>query len=287
VRAPTRALVLAGGGVGGIAWELGLITGLHRGGIDVTRPDLILGTSAGSTVGAQIASGTSLDDLGAVQLAEETREISVDLDVEAFRATMADLVADAPDRATALARIGRMALGADTVPEPVRRAVIAARLPVHEWPAPGPASGPQTRLAVTVVDTASGAFSLLDRDSGVGLVDAVAASCAVPGVWPPVTIGDRRYVDGGVRSITNADQAAGHDRVLVAVPVPVEGPVADQLDTELGRLDGAATMVVAVDEASVAAIGPNPLDPSRRPLAYRAGLAQGEAAAAGVKAFWD
>lgn len=278
--------MLAGGGVGGIAWELGLIAGLHAGGADVTRPDLILGTSAGSTVGAQIATGVPLVDLEAMQLAAETSEIAVHLDVETFRARVADLVAGAPDRQTALTRLGRMALEAETVAEPVRREVIAARLPVAEWPPPRPPGGPGTRLAVTAVDALSGELWVIDRDAGVGLVDAVAASCAVPGVWPPVTIGGRRYVDGGMRSITNADLAGGHDRVLVAVPTPVEGPVADQLDAELASLDGAATIVVAVDTASTDAIGPNPLDPSRRPLAYRAGRAQGEAAAARVTDFW-
>jgi NTE family protein len=283
---PTRALVLAGGGVGGIAWELGLVAGLHAGGADVTRPDLIVGTSAGSAVGTQIATGVPLADLAAMQLSDDTAELSVDLDVEAYRARVADLVAGAPDRATALARLGRMALEADTVAEPVRREVIAARLPVQDWPPAGTPDRPRPRLALTAIDALTGELWVIDRDAGVPLVDAVAASCAVPGVWPPVTIGDRRCIDGGMRSYTNADLAGGHDRVLVAVPTPVEGPVADQLDAELASLDGAATMVVAVDTASIDAIGPNALDASRRPLAYRAGKAQGEAAADRVRAFW-
>ena len=277
--AETRALVLAGGGVAGIAWELGLIIGLGRQGVDVTNPDLIVGTSAGSTVGAQIASGVPLAELEAAQLSEVTREIAVDLDVEAFRATLAELVADAPDPQTARARVGSMALEAKTVPEEVRRQAIEARLPVHEWPA--------QPLVVTAIDAATGELSLLDRDSGVSLVDAVAASCAVPGVWPPVTIEGRRYIDGGARSLANADLAAGHDRVLVVVPMALEGPYRDDLDAELVILaETGKTRVIAADDASLAAIGPNPLDPSRRPDAYRAGVAQGEAAASDVAEFW-
>jgi NTE family protein len=277
--AETRALVLAGGGVAGIAWELGLIIGLGRQGVDVTNPDLIVGTSAGSTVGAQIASGVPLAELEAAQLSEVTREIAVDLDVEAFRATLAELVADAPDPQTARARVGSMALEAKTVPEEVRRQAIEARLPVHEWPA--------QPLVVAAIDAATGELSLLDRDSGVSLVDAVAASCAVPGVWPPVTIEGRRYIDGGARSLANADLAAGHDRVLVVVPMALEGPYRDDLDAELVILaETGKTRVIAADDASLAAIGPNPLDPSRRPDAYRAGVAQGEAAASDVAEFW-
>ena len=275
----TRALVLAGGGVTGIAWELGLVIGLSRQDVDVTAADLILGTSAGSTVGAQIASGVPLTELQAAQLADETSEITVDLDVDEFRARLAELVADAPDPQAARARVGRMALEAKTVPEAVRRRAIEARLPVHEWPA--------QRLVVTAVDAATGELALLDRDAGVPLVDAVAASCAVPGVWPPVTIDGRRYVDGGARSLANADLAAGHDRVLVVVPMALEGPYREQLDAELAILaETGKTRVIAADDASLAAIGPNPLDPSRRAAAYRAGSAQGEAAAAGVAEFW-
>jgi predicted acylesterase/phospholipase RssA len=59
----------------------------------------------------------------------------------------------------------------------------------------------------------------MDRASGVALVDAVAASCAVPGIWPPVTIAERRYMDGGVRSTTNADLARGSDRILILNPI--------------------------------------------------------------------
>ncbi|KOG91505.1 patatin, partial [Streptomyces varsoviensis] len=72
-----------------------------------------------------------------------------------------------------------------------RRAVVERRLLSHEWPA--------RRLLVTAVDAATGEFTAFDAASGVGIVDAVAASCAVPGVWPPVTIGAKRYIDGGVR----------------------------------------------------------------------------------------
>ncbi|MCH7719085.1 MAG: patatin-like phospholipase family protein, partial [Chloroflexi bacterium] len=65
----TRALVLGGGGPVGIAWEAGIIKGLLDGGVDATEADLIVGTSAGSVVGTQIASGRSPQDLLAAQAA--------------------------------------------------------------------------------------------------------------------------------------------------------------------------------------------------------------------------
>ena len=78
--------------------------------------------------------------------------------------------------------------------------MIAQRLPSHGWP--------DQVLRVTAIDIATGELVVFDGDSGVDLVDAVAASCAVPGAWPPVTIGDRRYMDGGVGSTINLDFAA-------------------------------------------------------------------------------
>lgn len=64
----TRALVLSGGSVAGVAWELGIITGLYENGVDVRNADIIIGTSAGALVGAQITSGTDLESLFASQL---------------------------------------------------------------------------------------------------------------------------------------------------------------------------------------------------------------------------
>jgi Patatin-like phospholipase len=86
-----RALVLGGGGVAGVAWELGILTGFYDRGMDVRDADLFIGTSAGSVVGAQITSGTDLESLFASQLTplEQTKERKVEFDpmqmMEAFR----------------------------------------------------------------------------------------------------------------------------------------------------------------------------------------------------------
>ena len=276
---PTRALVLAGGGVTGIAWLLGVVAGLAEADVDVSHADLVVGTSAGAAAGAQITSGTPLGDLVARQLDPESKEIAAPLDVEVWRQTVADLVAGAPDANEARARVGRWALGVDTVPEAVRREVIEARLPVHEWPEQG--------LVIIVVDAESGEWQALDRASGVPLVDAVAASCAVPGVWPPVSFGGRRFVDGGVRSMTSADVAGDHDRVLVLVPVALADEQRAQLEAELATLAAeTTTLVVEADEEAVAAFGPNPLDPAARAGAVKAGQRQAAGLVETVRAFW-
>ena len=189
-----RGLVLAGGGLAGIAWETGVLTGIADEAPEAARAllaaDVLVGTSAGSTVAAQISSGTGLDALFDRQTAAEHRELTPAASVDDITALFLAAVSQPGTKAQQLQRICAVALDTPTVPEAVRRDVIAQRLPSHRWPA--------RILRITAVDTETGELVVFDRGSGVQLVDAVAASCAVPGVWPPVTIGDRRYIDGGV-----------------------------------------------------------------------------------------
>jgi NTE family protein len=270
-----EALVLGGGGVAGIAWITGLLLGLGEAGQDVTRAEVIVGTSAGSTVAAQLGSGVGLKELYARQLRSElqTAEIMVEMDLESWVAQLT-AVAQTADTLVEMRRaVGRFALQAVTVSEADRRAVIASRLPSHEWPS--------RTLKIVAVDAESGQPRVFDQASGVSLVDAVAASCAVPGVWPPATIDERRYIDGGVRSGANADLAAGASRVLVIVPLgtaerfptdtPLDGAVAGL------RAAGAEVATVAPDDRSKQAIGVNPLDPATRTPAAEAGRRQGTA----------
>ena len=129
-----RALVLAGGGVAGIAWELGVLRGIHEADAGLARrvidADLIIGTSAGSAVAAQITSGVPLDDLYAAQLSEESAEIEVELDMDELLARFAAAVAGVTDQQEMQRAIGGLALDTPTVPEPERLAAVAARLPV-------------------------------------------------------------------------------------------------------------------------------------------------------------
>jgi NTE family protein len=278
----TYALVLGGGGVTGIAWETGLLRGLRDAGLDLTGADLILGTSAGSVVGTQVATGVSLDHLYQTQVAsasgphEKPPDLGPLLEFFASRARE-DGSAPPQTRPTpqVLAWIGGQARAASTkMSEASRVKVIKGRLPVHEWP--------ERRLLITAIDTADGSLVVWERDSGVPLPLAVASSCAVPWVYPPVTIKGRRYMDGGVRSTTNADLAAGHDAVLIVAPAAGLGSAV--LDDEVAQLRaaGARVAVIAPDPPAMEAIGPNPLDPARRATAAAAGLAQAAAAAAAL-----
>lgn len=279
----TRALVLGGGGAAGVAWELGMLLGLYEAGVDVRNADLIIGTSAGSVVGAQISSGVDLESLFAAQLTAEQPQMRT---VPSDPARLGEVFRQAWERAGSdlkamRARIGAYALTAPTVSEAERRAYIAAQIPVQSWP--------QRRLLIVAVDTADGEEYIVDRESGVALVDAVAASCAVPGIRPPVTIGGRRYMDGGMRSATNADLARGYGRILILNPLGananfVGGPAEEAKALER---EGSWVLVIEPDAASATAI--NPLDSATRASSAQAGRAQGRGRelAASVAAFWS
>ncbi len=275
-----RALVLGGGGITGIAWELGVLAGLAEAGVRLPDADLVVGTSAGSVVGAQLLSGTPVEALYARQLRPATGEIAASLGaVGIVRWVLASL--SSRDDTRVRARLGRMALRARTAATAdERRAVIAGRLPSHDWPT-------RARLVVTAVEASTGQFRAFDAESGVELVDAVAASCAVPLVWPPIPIEGRAYVDGVVRSATNADLAVGADRVVVLAPIARAARASQRVDRQLAALGpGVRTVTVTPDAASRAAFGRNALDPARRAPAARAGRAQAPAVVDAVRAVW-
>lgn len=291
----TRALVLGGGGPVGIAWESGLIAGFAEGGVDLGQADFIMGTSAGSFVGAKLALGADARTLAEPILAEAEQAADrpsrgggrPPADLSKLMQLMADAFAGVRNPTEVRAELGAFALAADTVSEDEFIASFGksfAGLPPDAWP--------EKDFACTAVDALDGSFRLWTKAAGVGVTRAVAASCSVPGVYPPVTIDGRRYIDGGMRSATNADMAAGYDVVvLVAVRVgsgAAAVPIAAKLDEEVQTLqDGGATVVVvSPDDASIAAFGANLMDFRRRPDAARAGLAQGRADAEVLKELW-
>ncbi|MEV7511359.1 patatin-like phospholipase family protein [Streptomyces sp. JL4002] len=276
------ALVLGGGGLTGIGWECGILHGLARAGVDLTTADLVVGTSAGSVVGAQLTSGLlTAQELYERQLGDASGETVARLGAGTLARFALAMARSRGDAAAYRRRVGAMALAADTGAEAERRKVLAARLVSHDWPG--------RRLVVTAVDALTGELEAFDRESGSGLVDAVSASCAVPGVWPPVTVGGRRFVDGGIRSATNADLAAGHERVVVIAPITLGSRLVPSPAAQAARLRAAGAKVLLITPSAAArkAFGRNVLDPARRDPAARAGLAQAAGHVAEAAAVWS
>ena len=271
-----RALVLGGGGVTGVAWEVGLIHGLAERGIDLPGADLFVGTSAGSVVAAQIAAGRPLDEMYARELADKTGDRNAAITAGTLL-RFAYSSAMPGDGRRGRAWLGRAALKAKTVPESARRAAIMTRVTSESWP--------ERRLRIPAVVAATGEVRVFDNDSGVPLIDAVAASCAVPLVWPPMTVNGTRYVDGGVRSIANVDLATGYGRVVVIAPSTLALRRRNRPQEQAVAL-GVPSAVISPDAAALRAIGKNPLDPDHRAEAAESGLAQAAREAGRLRSLW-
>ncbi|MEW8979380.1 MAG: patatin-like phospholipase family protein [Symbiobacterium sp.] len=249
-----RALVLGGGGILGIAWMLGLWTSLAEAGVRLEDADLVVGTSAGSVVGTLVAGGAQ-----PAQLA------------------------------------GLVQAGLALPPEAVAKVATGTGLTEEEWvgivAAPlGGATWPPKPLRISAVDEASGEAVIWTRESGAPLARAIASSCAVPNLLPPVTINGRRYIDGGARSGTHADQALGCRRVLIIAPMggPKYALGHEMLEKERAQLEAAGSRVLVVlpDARTEQVFGDNLMIPDRAPDAAAAGLEQGARLAEEVRAFW-
>jgi len=209
-----RAVVLGGGGTVGEAWELGVLKGLRDAGVDLTQADLFVGTSAGSRVATLIRAGRDREELygqahafgpsaaGPVQSpedAEVTQELS--------RMWLGPL---APERTLAQRiQIGGRALTANGAPEEDRIQSTAMDLGLRDWP--------DLPLKIAAVDVYDGTVRFFDRTQGVPIERAVAASRAQPGRDAPITVGARRYMDGGVMG-DNLEGAIGYNVVVAITP---------------------------------------------------------------------
>jgi NTE family protein len=291
-----RALVLGGGGPVGIAWEAGLLAGLAEGGVDLGAADLIVGTSAGAFVGAQIAMGKTAGDIAQAIIAEEARP----------KLAAASGQARAPDPMALVRKMQEAALGERNL-EAVRQEIGAFALSAETMDEAsfiasfgrslsglGDDFWPDRPFACTATDALTGAFVVWDRTAKVGLARAVASSCSVPGIFPPITIKGRRYIDGGMHSGWIGDLAKGHDFVVVVLMRTTGGDpaLAERMgrrrEAEIATLREAGSHVelIVPDEASTAALGVNLHDARVRPAAARAGLVQGRKTAAGLGGLW-
>lgn len=278
-----RALVLGGGGTTGIAWMTGLAAALGAEGIHLTEADLFIGTSAGSVVGTQLAYGLDPQVLLAAQRAEGDQGAGLSQEPDASVMAVLGKWFTAPAMTPDLIReIGAMALTAPTIPEESWIGLFTRSLGEMPWPT--------NPLMITAVDAASGEMTTWDAAAGVPIARAIASSCAVPGLFPPVTINGGRYMDGGVRSGTNADLAAGCEKILIIAPMGSHAhPFGHrQLMAELEQLrsEGSQVELILPDREALEVFGPNMMDTTRRTEAIETGLRQGKEAVKALHAFW-
>ena len=288
-------MVLGGAGSAGNAWEIGVIAGLFEAGLDVTKPDLTIGTSAGSTVAAQITSGIQPTELLAeILAAAPTGPVGSDRGRAPMGPTSdhmertSAVISAAENAADMRRRMGAAALETDTPShnsvQTKWRAVVAARLPSQYWPL--------LPLLIPAVDAHTGEPVVFDRHSGVDLVDAVAASTSNGFGIPPYSIGDNRYINGGYRRNENADLAAACARVLVLSPFggrsrhPMDWGMHLAAQVDELRAGGSRVETIFPDRNSEHMFGANAMDLSLRRPAARAGFDQGRALAEQLAEFW-
>jgi NTE family protein len=291
-----NGLVLGGGGVVGIAWEIGVLAGLQRAGaLDPAAMDAIVGTSAGSVVGSRLALGHDLQDLVAEQRATPAPPPAGSDDADARprgdMRVVIEIFGELRKAATVTTEVtkivGQKAMAAPTPPEGRWIASFETTLGGAgiTWPA-----GRDLRIAA--VDCHTGERRMWTRADAdlVPLATAVASSCAVPGMFPTVGIGDSRYTDGGVWSITNADVLLDDrpEAVLIVAPTAVAAPGRrTSIEVEGDQLAAAGVRVARITPGPrfVSEVGPmNLMNPAMRAVGLEIGLADGASAAEAVQA---
>ncbi len=284
-----RGLCLGGGGLFFVAWQLGYLQTLASRGVRLAGADRLVGTSAGSMVAAGLASGrlkwmhTEFSLLARLPALVSAMAPTSTLRPSQQRALDLFVKATDSDPAT-VQEIGFAALAASTPsPATLRRniALVVGRL---GWPSEA--------LRITCVDAYTAERCVVSATSRTAISRAVAASSAVPGIFAPQPIGDRRCMDGGVSGTgTHLDLLAGAAKVVVLALTDggdwAEGMMTHRpaaLGAEIEALEAAGTSVLVRMPAEVDLL--ELMSPGAVPAALSMGASQADADAGLLAEFW-
>jgi NTE family protein len=280
-------LVLGGGGIVGIAWELGVMSALQdHAGLDPLAMEIIVGTSAGSVAGAQVALGKELGDLVAQQQrppqapgpasasggGSRPSQIGTGIIPEEIMRLFFQNEGTMEERALTIAALASdvpLALSEGDYVESFRR-----MLGTDEWPA--------VDLRATTTECESGRSVVWTKSDGIDLVTAVASSCAIPGYFPRVRFGDHHYMDGP-RGGFYGDMVREKslDALLFIGPFGDVTSAAGHSEFDVLAAEGLPVVQVTGGERLIA-LGTQLMDPRARPLGAEIGLEDGQATAAEV-----
>lgn len=235
------ALALSGGGHYGIAFHIGYLKGLFDKGIDLRTVDYIIGTSAGSQVSTTISSMIDWDTIWQEQIIEKVNETTPISDKEMGELIQAFDQLAKESKSTKAWVDGMGEISKNTQPNvslDARRDMIRNRLgsvPL-EW---------NDKLNIVATELETSERKVFNAQSGVALIDALAASSALQGVWQPIPINGYHYYDGGSYSMENPDVVDDAVKVIVLTTnLPIETPYAlDQLVEQM-KADGKDVYVV-------------------------------------------
>jgi NTE family protein len=258
-----------------------LLQGLRDAGLDLLTADVMVGTSTGAFLGAQLGAGRDLTVLYESALttppAPPAEAGPLPFDPDYFEETRALWTEASADTAALRMEIGQRALTADRViPEEVQiRMTEGALGGIQEWP--------NQPLRIATTDVLDGSVRFFEQTDGVPLAVALAASTAQPGRVAPITIADHRYMDGGVAG-TNIDGALGADLIIAITPGP--GPKTER-ELAAVRAQGSRVLVIAPDAESQEARGTDPFDTTRLRPSAEAGYRQAATVVAELRALWE
>lgn len=258
-----------------MAWEAGVLAGLAEAGVTLDA-DLVVGTSAGAMVAARLTTGWTTEQIHAALSAAAGRS------GRAGPAAVARLAAAQvhPSRRHALVWLGRRAARTWST-EAERRWIeaLAPDLSGCDWPTP---------LVVVATDANSGRPAYFSAAQPTDLAVAVAASCALPGVFPAVRVDGRLHFDGGLRSPLNLDLAAGAESVIAVAPLSASLRAHRRPRHQAAQLrrEGVRTLLIEPSAAGRAAMGMDPLAPGRADRSFAAGVADAERLADQALATW-
>jgi NTE family protein len=284
-----RGLSLGGGGVFFIAWQVAYLHELAVRGLRLDTADRVVGTSAGSVVSSGLVAG---------RLGWMYRELSILARAPRLIAKMAPTTALAPSQEHAVTQfrqaadadpdriraIGHAALAAAAVNPAVPRRTLASLAGVRRWPSPS--------LHISCVDAYSAERCIVTKRSRVSIAAAMAASSAVPGLFPPQLVGDRRCMDGGLAGTgTHLDVLAGAERVLILALTDGTEIVEGMMTVAPGAIRG-ELQELAASGAAVELRAPETVDPETLmsaaavPIAVEMATRQAAADHAALAAFW-
>ncbi|WP_432922806.1 patatin-like phospholipase family protein [Microbispora sp. CA-135349] len=238
---------------------------------------LIVGTSAGAITAALLATGQDPDRLATPVRPAGSGSTPPQVDGRRLGEAFAVLAGAASNPDEARRRVGQIALAAETGPEQAHIARMRAMAGADQWP--------DRRLLIAALDAETGEQEVFDRASGAPLPSAVAASTAFPGIYPPITINGRRYMDGSLRSATNAGLAAGA-RTLVVIDPQAHLFPRELLHQELAVAGAHTVVTIEPDPESIRAFGSDLNDRTAWEPAYQAGLRQATDAEEQLRLAW-
>lgn len=261
-------VVLGGGGITGIAWEAGILAGFSSQGVDLSQADRILGTSAGSFVGAELANHYNMENY--LKRISDPAMIDeyVKVKPEVYHLWRKAFIDGGSSKEKVNKKMGEIIYSSPSeVSVEERTNIVKKRLTSFEWP---------NNLEISSVDAKTGKLHLFNNKSGLSLVDAVSASGAVPGVWPHKTFLGTDWIDGGMVSSTNADYLSHCERLIILAPLNQKYGHILSSQEEAERLSHSINVTyIEPDQQSRNIIGENIYDSSKTLEIGEAGFEQG------------